>query len=107
MMRLLVLFVSLLFSISASAQAMKSIQELNHRLVRRNDELLARVQELETELQGARRGNQQWAEDFEELDLAYGRLETDYDKLREELAHCKEWRDVFEEGKAISREAEE
>ena len=34
----------------AAIEEMKSIQELNHRLVRHNDELLARVKELEAKL---------------------------------------------------------
>lgn len=69
---------------------MKDIQELNHRMVKLNDELLVHCKELETELQGARQGSQQWADDFEELDIAYGRLEIDCDKLREERDHYKE-----------------
>lgn len=69
---------------------MKSIQELNHQLVRHNEELLARVKELEADLQGARRYSQQWAEDFEELDIAYGQLEIERDTLREERDHYEE-----------------
>lgn len=71
----------------ATIKEMKEVQELNHQLAKHNDVLLAYTKELETKLQEARRDNQQWAEDFEELDNAYGRLETDYDRLREELAH--------------------
>lgn len=71
-------------------EKMKSIQELNHGLVRDNDELVARIKELEAGLQGARRCSQQWAEDFEELDKAYGQLEIDCDKLREERDHYEE-----------------
>ena len=74
----------------AAIEEMKSIQVLNHRLVERNDGLLTRIKELEAELEGARQTIQQWADDFEELDLAYGRLETDYDRLREELDHYEE-----------------
>lgn len=65
----------------------RSCQEDNKRLVALSEEMLAKMKELEAELQEAKRSNQQWAEDFEELDNAYGRLETDYDRLREELAH--------------------
>lgn len=68
----------------------KDIQAFNHSLIDRNEELFARVKELETELQGARQTIQQWADDFEELDLAYGRLETDYDRLHEERDHYEE-----------------
>lgn len=67
-----------------------SCQEDNKRLVAHEEEMLAKMRELETELQGVRRDNQRWAEDFEELDLAYGRLDTDYDKLREERDHYEE-----------------
>ena len=89
-------------------------------LKREKDKLLARVGELETELQGARRYSQQWADDFEELDIAYGQLEIERDTLREERDHyeerCRylegEVEDLeervaaFAEGKAISREVE-
>ena len=71
----------------AAIKEMKGIQEFNHRLVRDNDELLTRVKELEAELQGTRQYSQQWAEDFEELDIAYGQLEIERDKLREERDH--------------------
>lgn len=71
-------------------EEMKSIQKLNHDLVDRNEELLGRVKELEAELQGARRDSQQWAEDFEGLDKAYGQLEIDCDKLCEERDHYEE-----------------
>ena len=67
-----------------------SCQEDNKRLVAHEEEMLAKMKELETELQGVRRDNQRWAEEFEELDLAYGRLDTDYDKLREERDHYEE-----------------
>ena len=77
----------LLTQMDEAIKEMKDIQELNHQLAKHNDVLLAYTQKLETELQEARQDNQKWAEDFEELDNAYGRLETDYDKLREELAH--------------------
>ena len=118
-----------------------SCQEDNKRLVAHEEEMLAKMKELEAELQGVRQDNQQWADDFEELDLAYGRLETDYDRLHEERDHYEErcrylegemenkeeleaklafaiqQRDyyydllestsnAYEEGKAISREAE-
>ena len=71
-------------------EEMKGIQKFNHNLVDRNEELLARVEQLETELLGARQTIQQWTNDFEDLDLAYGRLETDYDKLHEERDHYEE-----------------
>ena len=67
-----------------------SCQEDNKRLVAHEEEMLNKMKELEAELQGARQTIQQWAEDFEELDLAYGRLDTDYDKLREERDHYEE-----------------
>lgn len=67
-----------------------SCQEDNKRFVAHEEEMLAKMQELETELQRVRRDNQRWAEDFEELDIAYGRLDTDYDKLREERDHYEE-----------------
>lgn len=78
---------------------MKSIQELNHKLDERNDELLARVKELEDELERARQDNQRWADEFEELDIAYGKLEIERDRYKERV-------DAFEEGKYIVREAE-
>ena len=84
-------------------EEMKSIQELNHLLVRRNDELLARVKELEAELQGARQYGQQWAEDFEELDIAYGHLEIERDTLREERDHYEE-RCRYLEGEIADKE---
>lgn len=61
---------------------MKEIQELNHRLVEHNDELLAHCQELEAKL------------DFviKQRDYYYDLLESTSD--------------AYEEGKAISREAE-
>ena len=61
---------------------MKDIQELNHNLQRRNEELLARVEELEAKL------------DFviKQRDYYYDLLESTSD--------------AYEEGKAISREAE-
>lgn len=71
----------------ATIKNMKNIQEFNHHLIEHNNELLARVKELEAELQATREYSQQWANDFEELDIAYGQLETDYDRLREELSH--------------------
>lgn len=67
-----------------------SCQEDNKRLVAHEEEMLAKMKELETELRRVRRDNQRWAEDFEELDIAYGRLDTDYDKLREERDHYEE-----------------
>lgn len=95
---------------------MKSVQKLNHQLIKHNDVLVAYTKELEDQLQGARQDNQQWAKDFEELDLAYGRLETDYDRLREERDHyeerCRYLEDELahyeaeEEGKYLTREAE-
>ena len=54
------------------------------------NELLIRCQELEAELQRARQSNQQWTKDFEELDIAYGRLEIERDTLREERDHYEE-----------------
>lgn len=83
----------------AAIKDMKSIQELNHRLVRHNDELLVRCKELEADLQGARQTIQQWADDFEELDIAYGELEIERDRYKERV-------EAFEEGKYLTREAE-
>lgn len=71
-------------------EEMKGVQELNHNLQRRNEELLAHIEELEAELQGARQTIQQWMDDFEELDIAYGQLETECDTLREERDHYEE-----------------
>ena len=100
----------------AAIEEMKGIQELNHRLVRHNDELLARVKELEAELQGARQTIQQWAGEFEELDIVYGQLEIERDTLREERDHyeerCRYLEDELthyeaeEEGRYIVREVE-
>ena len=84
-------------------EEMKDIQRLNHILVNRNDELFARVKELETELQGARQYSQQWADDFEELDIAYGQLEIDRDRLREERDHYEE-RCQYLEGEVEDKE---
>ena len=75
---------------NAAIKEMESVHELNKHLVRLNDELLVRVKELEAELQGTGRCSQQWAEDFKELDKAYGQLEIDCDKLREERDHYEE-----------------
>lgn len=69
---------------------MKSIHELNHQLVRRNDELIARIKELEAEKEG--------------LELRVDILNTDYDALdyahvqvcRRVEALCEE-RDHYEE----------
>lgn len=61
---------------------MKSIQELNHQLGKRNEELFTRIKDLETELQETRQDNQKWAEEFEELDNSYGKLAADYDRLQ-------------------------
>lgn len=80
-------------------EEMKGVQELNHRLQQHNDELLARVKELEADLQGARQTIQQWADDFEELDIAYGELEIERDRYKERV-------EAFEEGKYLTREAE-
>lgn len=63
-------------------EEMKSIQELNHGLVRHNDELLARVKELEAKLGFV----------IKQRDYYYDLLESA--------------NDAYEEGKAISREAE-
>lgn len=84
-------------------EEMKGVQELNYNLQRRNEELLVRIEQLETELQGAKRYSQQWADDFEELDLAYGRLETDYDRLHEERDHYEE-RCRYLEGEVADKE---
>ena len=80
----------LLDSWGTTIEEMKSIQELKLQLAERNEGLLARVKELEAELEMARQDNQRWADDLEELDLAYGRLETDYDRLCEERDHYEE-----------------
>ena len=80
-------------------EEMKSIQELNHRLVEHNEELLARVKELEDELERARQDIQRGADEFEEFDIAYGDLEIERDRYKERV-------DAFEEGKYIVREAE-
>ena len=67
-----------------------SCQEDNKRLVAHEEEMLTKMKELETELQGARQTIQQWADDFEELDIAYGQLEIERDTLREERDHYEE-----------------
>lgn len=61
-----------------------SCQEDNKRLVAHEEEMLTKMKELETELQGARQTIQQWADDFEELDIAYGELEIQKDRFAEE-----------------------
>lgn len=73
----------LLTQIDKVIKEMEEIQELNHRLVDCNDKLLARVKELEVKL------------DFviKQRDYYYDLLESTSD--------------AYEEGKAISREAEE
>ena len=80
----------LLDELDAAIKEMESIQDLNHRLQRRNEELLTCIKELEAELQEVRQYNQQWADDFEELDIAYGHLEIERDTLREERDHYEE-----------------
>ena len=68
----------------AAIEEMKSIQELNHRLARRNDELLARVKELEAEKEG--------------LELRVAILNTDYDALDyEHVRICREAETLREE----------
>lgn len=63
---------------------MKSIQELNHHLVDRNDKLLARVKELEAEKEG--------------LELRVAILNTDYDALDyEHVWVCRETEVLREE----------
>ena len=66
----------------AAIKEMKSIQELNHQLNEHNEELLARVEELEVKLNFA----------IKQRDYYYDLLENTSD--------------AYEEGKAISREAE-
>jgi DNA-binding transcriptional regulator GbsR (MarR family) len=66
----------------AAIKEMKSIQELNHSLVRDNDELLARCKELKAK-----------------LDFVIKQRDYYYDLLEDTS-------DAYEEGKAISREAE-
>jgi uncharacterized coiled-coil DUF342 family protein len=63
------------------------------------DEWFAHCQELEAELERARQDNQRWADDFEELDIAYGELEIERDRYKERV-------EAFEEGKYPTREAE-
>ena len=89
----------LLDSWGTTIEEMKSIQELKLRLAERNEGLLARVKELEDELERARQDNQRWADEFEELDIAYGELEIERDRYKERV-------DAFEECKYIVREAE-
>lgn len=74
----------------AAIKEMKSIQKLNYQLAERNEGLLARVQELETELELARRDSQKLSGEIMWLDNAYGQLEIERDTLREE-------RDYYEE----------
>lgn len=75
-----------------------SCQEDNKRLVALSEEMLSKMKELEAELQRARQDNQQWASDFEELDIAYGWLEVDYDVLRNEhAALCRKAEELREE----------
>jgi chromosome segregation ATPase len=75
---------------NAAIQEKRDLRESNLRLVEYNDKLLAHCKELEAKLQGARQDSQQWAEDFEELDSAYGQLEIGYDRLCEERDHYEE-----------------
>lgn len=66
---------------------MKDIQELNHCLQERNEELLAHIERLEQEHERAR---DMWSREFEELDIAYGELEIQKDRLAEERDHYEE-----------------
>ena len=63
-------------------EEMKGVQELNHNLQRRNEELLARIEELNAR-----------------LTFVMGQRDYYYDLLESTS-------DAYEEGKAISREAE-
>ena len=72
-----------------------SCHEDNKHLVAFEEEMLAKITELETRLEWARRQEQQWAKEFEELDIAYGQLEADYDKLRKELDLVIKQRDYY------------
>ena len=72
----------LLDGLHEAVEEMKGIQELNHQLVKHNDELLAHCRELETKLSFA----------IKQRDYYYDLLENTSD--------------AYEEGKAISREAE-
>ena len=72
-------------------------------LKRDKDELLVRVEGLETELQGTREDNQRWAKEFEELDIAYGQLDVECDRLREERDHYED-RCLYLEGEMEDKE---
>ena len=65
-------------------EKMKDIQEFNHILVDRNEELSARCKELEQEYQRVVNDRNLWAREFEELDVAYGELAIQVDRLTEE-----------------------
>ena len=72
-----------------------SYQEDNKRLVALGEEMLAKITELETKLEWARQQEQQWADEFEELDIAYGQLEADHDRLHEEFDFVVKQRDYY------------
>ena len=61
-------------------EEMKSIQELNHQLVRHNDELLARIKELEAKLDFA----------IKQRDYYYGFLEKTSPACEEDVAVNRE-----------------
>ena len=101
-------------------EKMKDIQRFNHILVDRNEELAARCKELEQECQRVANGRDLWAREFEKLDIAYGELAIQVDRLTEErdfyedkatylegeVEDLEEEIASYEETKVISREVE-
>ena len=71
-------------------EEMKGIQELNHLLVRRNDELLARVKELEAEKEGLELRVDILNTDYDALDFEHVRICRQMETLREERDHYEE-----------------
>lgn len=87
-------------------EEMKSIQELNHQLVNRNDELLLRVTELEAEKEGLELRVDILNTDYDALDYEHVRVCRRLDAVCEERDRYKERVEAFEEGKYLVREAE-
>ena len=99
---------------------MKDIQAFNHSLIDRNEELLTRIKELDAEKEGLELRVAILNTDYDALDYEHVRVCRETEALREERDHyeerCRylegEVEDLeervaaFEEGKAISREAE-
>lgn len=110
----------LLTQMDSAIKEMKDIQAFNHSLIDRNEELLTRIKELEAEKEGLELRVAILNTDYDALDYEHVRVCRAAEALREERDHyeerCRylegEVEDLeervaaFEEGKAISREAE-